>query len=277
MKKGLVVVFLFILMFTAVSILAASECRYSAKYDKDGDRIMNTKADCGTEYPYDCDDSDKDVYKECENSLWERIKNWFRSASQPRGSNLITSDSVKIIPGPGDAKDHVKRVIGEDRLPPKVHADYEVAGEDCAATICYNDQLREIYCPLDHDDCCEKYSECRIIPCDDEYCEDETPVYDDGPESDVYTDAYDDDQVTGYATYEEDTYGYESDASCMEEYHDCFDQGEAVICKGLFEDCDESFQDCTCGMRDLQDSYVEQAQPDFNTEETVECSTGTYV
>lgn len=251
MKKGLIS-FILIAVLLAAGISYAATCSYDADFDLDGDYIMNSGADCGPAYRYDCDDSDKDVFRDCGEdeetgekdsgteeqedrqqeklSWWQRFKAWLRgdSGTTPTG-NTITSITSRL------KEKIVKKKASEPACEP--------------VTICYTDDLKEIHCPLDYDECCGRYSDCRMVECDaGEECEE--PAY-----------------------AEQETYNTEE--TCSEEYHDCFDDGEAIICKGEFSRCAEAFDSCTCGTDDGAD--YEAAEPDIDSRQEVECDTGVFV
>jgi hypothetical protein len=248
MKKGLILLLIILVCFAAASLITVApgdtECEYDKEFDNDKDYIMNSDADCSDDYQYDCDDDDKDVFKECENSLWNRLVAWLKSKSeQKRQSAIITSNAVKqIIPDEDTFKTIKEKVTREKET---------IEQPECSAVICLDESFNEIYCPDDYDTCCGKFSECRIVECAQEYCVDDTPAY-------------------------EEEYTYETDDSeCQEEYNDCYDNGEAVICKGSFDACSSSFDDCTCGTSD--DTGYDQAQPDFDASAPVDCATGVFV
>ncbi len=265
MKKGLVMLVLAVASLALVVAFADSDCDYDPSFDVDGDYIMNDGADCGGDYVYDCDDGDKDVFRDCRRSLWQRLVDWLEGAGDARPSNIISGSSVKrMIPGSEEMKSHIRRVSGN-------YGEEDRSRDDCAVTICFDDDFREIYCPLEHEECCARYSDCRVVECDSEdSCEDE--------------DAYGSYEGSGEEydgeEYDSDGYVYDygnGDGSCTEEYHDCFDDGEAVICKGPFDACDETFDGCTCGTSDSMDSGIEESAPDFDASEPVDCPTGVFV
>ncbi|MBN1544704.1 hypothetical protein JW898_04535 [Candidatus Woesearchaeota archaeon] len=277
MQKKLVLIIIAIAVLLAGSVLSwaltgVSDCEYDRSFDDDDDYIMNTGADCGADYQYDCDDSDKDVFRGCDEdqaapaelkvSLFSRIIAWLqgRGAAEQgnRQNNIISSNAVRtIFPGSDEAIAHIKRMneqAGEQA------SGTQVSGQCDSVTICRNMNLREVYCPLDYDECCEKYSECRVISCDEEYCmPEETGAAVDGyPEEYHYT-------------------GLDDEEPCYEEYNDCIDKGEAVVCKGPFEACAASFEGCRCGTGEDMEEYGDQAEPDFTSDGPVDCDTGVFV
>ncbi|MFC1741804.1 hypothetical protein ACFL3V_04685 [Nanoarchaeota archaeon] len=249
MKKELALALVFIASLLLLSIFSTAEntdCDYSERYDNDKDFIMNNKADCDKDYQYDCDDFDKDVYKDCKKTVWQRITSWLKGENRIKQkmdtANTITSNAIKkMIP------EDLSKFMSTGRAKP----------EECAVTVCLNDNLKQIYCPLDYDECCGKYSSCRKIYCEDNLCD-----YD----PDSYTDSY--------TVADDDEYD-NTESSCTEEYHDCEDDGTEVICKGRFDDCDKSFSNCRCGTSDSVD--YDTATPEIDTAEEVECDTGVYV
>jgi hypothetical protein len=216
------------------------ECKYNSTFDKDGDFVMCSDAKCGFPYQYDCDDSNKDVFKDCPNSLWSRFVSWLKKAGEPRPSSILTGNAVKILPNPLIKKTSVTK-----------QGETVPAAEDCFTVICLNDKMNEIYCPFSYDECCGKYSSCRIVKCDDEYCEQP-------------------------AEYVVESYAAEDSGECTAEYNDCYDKGTAVVCKGSFDQCAASFDGCVCGTSD-QASEEGQAAPDVDTEQEVACETGVFV
>lgn len=247
MKKGLIL-FILITILLAAGISYAETCTYDAHFDLDGDYIMNSGADCGNDYQYDCDDGNKDVFKDCGNEIdaaiekqevklswWQRFKAWLRgeeSAGSPVTGNSITSIA--------------------SRLKQKISNSKASEPECNPVTICYNENLKEIHCPLDYDSCCGRYSDCRIVECDTEEASEDTGI----------TSA--DNKGTGSTIQ-----------GCAEEYNACYDNGEAIICKGDFGRCDEAFDNCTCGTGSSTD--YETAEPDIDTSQEVECDTGVFV
>jgi hypothetical protein len=246
MKKLVLFIILSCLLATGIS---AETCDYDEEYDDDGDYVMNKQADCSSSYQYDCDDSNKDTYKDCENSLWKRIKAFFtRGKDKVKDSTKITSKITSSA---------IKKIV-PDTLPliGKTSAEEKAIEAECYATICLDNNLKDVYCPLDYEDCCEKFSSCKVVYCAEEFCEQE--------EYDTYEDTS---TSTTSAT---------SSNSCSAEYHDCYDDGEAVLCKGDFDQCDDAFDDCTCGTGDNVADYA-QAKPDIDSSQAVECSTGVFV
>jgi hypothetical protein len=248
-RYALLSIVLAFIILSSASLYAASSqekitgkttatCRYDSTCDKDGDYVMNRDAQCGDSYNYDCDDSDKDIFKECPNSLWSRLVGWVRKVGETRPNSIITGSAVKILP------------LTPIKIPSRSDAAVEEfpAPEDCFTVICLNKRMDEVYCPLSYDECCGKYTGCRIVKCDEEYCEQP----------------------------EEDVPAAEENGACTEDYNDCYDNGVAVVCKGSFEQCSESFNGCVCGSSDGS-AGEGQAAPDVDTEQEIECETGVFV
>jgi hypothetical protein len=243
MKKRLIIVTIILTVLLATSILSHHEdCEYDPGFDKDNDYIMNKHADCGHDYQHDCDDNNKDIFKDCRHSFWSRLFGFFTGAKDGH-SNRISGNTVKTS-----------------------------IQEDCAVTICMNKDLEEIYCPLSYQECSDSYSDCRIVECDEDYCEVEEDCEVEETKSETYYESDDDTTYYDETEYESATY----DDSCDYEYHDCYDNNEAVICKGDFELCAESFEDCTCGTED-DVSHDDQAKPDEEITGNIECDTGVFV
>ncbi|MBU2560845.1 MAG: hypothetical protein KKD17_00985 [Nanoarchaeota archaeon] len=275
MQKKLVLILIAIAVLLAGSVLSQavadiSDCDYDKSFDKDNDYIMNKDADCGPDYQYDCDDSDKDVFKGCDktkiapnDSLFSRIISWLKGGRLSEQSNIISSNAVRtMIPGSEEAIAHIRRVNEQaKRQVPEAQPDSQ-----CSVTVCRNKDLQEVYCPLPYDECCAKYSDCRVISCEEEYCVQDQGV--DAADEDTSSETY----------YDAGSYDYDDEEPCYEEYNDCMDNGEAVVCKGTFEACSESFQSCRCGSGEDLESYGEQAaEPDFTTDAPVDCDTGVFV
>ena len=235
MKKGILLSILIITIVTS-AVYAASSCEYDEAFDLDGDYIMSELADCGDEYQYDCDDTDKDVYKDCTDSLWKRFISWIKGENKS-SSSLIAGNSVTSII-PQKLSDIKARIKNKNQV------------TDCEpVTICYDNDAKEIYCPLDYNDCCDSYSDCRIVEC--------------GMEKKEYN--------------SEDDYTYTHDEEfCTEEYHNCYDADENIICKGDFERCAEAFDSCTCGT-DNDTDQVEETAPEIDSSQTVECDTNVFI
>lgn len=258
MKRGVMIIMLLVLSALAAALVSATEfreCAYDEDYDLDGDYIMNKDADCGSSYQYDCDDSNKDIYKDCAKPFWTRLIEWLKGEDNQvkqkiENANLITGNTIKkIVP------QQLPKIISASDEEEEAGSEESGSGSvssspSCSVNICYNSNMKEIYCPLDYSDCCEKYSNCRTVYCEDDSCVQEEEI--------VYTSA------------DEDT------EECDEEYHDCYDNGEAVVCKGDFTSCAMSFDNCVCGTSG-SGSIGEQLQPDIDASEDVNCSTGVYV
>ena len=233
MKRGLTIALTILISLLAMSIFSNAEvedCEYDPKFDNDKDFIMSNGADCGQDYEYDCDDNDKDLFKDCRSSLWSRIVAFFKGDKGQK--DRISGNTVKTSIEKSD---------------------------DCAAVICEKDS-NKVYCPESYTVCMKRYSECRIIECDEDYLEEE-------PEEDYY-------RYEESGTYYDDEEFPGDDSSCNYEYHDCYDNGEAILCKGSFDACDSSFDDCACG---TNDEIEDQAVPDTVTEADFDCETGVFV
>ncbi|MBW2996859.1 hypothetical protein KY349_00800 [Candidatus Woesearchaeota archaeon] len=232
MKKGLIFILIFAILVAAVS---AADCRYDPRYDFDNDKVMSDDADCGDDYEYDCDDNDKDSSEDCENSLWKRFVSWFKGENR-KPSRFISGSSVKKLANPIST---IKEKVSREKETTETQT-------DCAVTICLNANLKEIYCPLDYDDCCAAYSGCRVIECDseEEFCE-------------------------------ETEEAEESTDICDKGYHDCVDDGEEIICKGSFKACKDAFDECACGTEDEVEG--DQLAPEIDTSQEIDCDTGVFI
>ncbi len=139
MRKVVIISSLFLLLLVVLSIASLAKeafCKYDADFDKDKDYVMNKDADCGADYQYDCDDSDKDEFKGC-GSLWNRLVNFFFGDDDNTIGNVV------------------KNVVKGEVKP-------------CAANICMTAKKAEVYCPDNLDECKRKYSSCRVIECEKE-------------------------------------------------------------------------------------------------------------
>jgi hypothetical protein len=129
-----------------------------------------------------------------------------------------------------------------------------LADDSCSAVICMKGS-EEVYCPQDISSCDAKYDDCRVIE-----CEKEQPASKAKPKSASKT--------SSAASSEEDV--------CTAEYNDCYDDGEAIVCKGGYEQCCAAFDNCRCGT--TEDTTGEgQAKPDIDSEQAVACDTGVFV
>jgi len=137
-RSGNIVIIMLFVLVLSVLVFAKTGCKYDPKFDKDKDYIMNDAASCGSDYAYDCDDNDKDVYKGCHSWLWQKILDLF---SKKTDSTKISGTAVAAV----SKTDETEKV--------------------CAANICTKSNT-EIYCTEDIDSCKEKYGECRIVKCD---------------------------------------------------------------------------------------------------------------
>ena len=123
----------------------------------------------------------------------------------------------------------------------------------CSAVICTKDS-KEVFCPQDLASCDKKYDDCRVIECE------KAPA----PAARPRTAS----QKTLSSAPEEEV--------CTAEYNDCYDNGEAIVCKGDYEQCCSSFENCRCGTNE-DTAGEDQAKPDINSEQEVACDTGVFV
>jgi hypothetical protein len=136
----------------------------------------------------------------------------------------------------------------------------------CSATICIK-KTYEVYCPESYAECAAKYKDCRKISCDAQ--DTESPTTETETNTEDNAEANVEDIIPDYV----DTSGQ---GVCTEEYNDCYDRGTPVICKGNYDQCCASFDNCVCGTGDTADTS-EQAKPDIDTTDSVECTTAVYV
>jgi hypothetical protein len=236
---------------------AAKECKYNSKFDKDKDYVMNSLANCSSAYEYDCDDSNKDTYKDCEKSVWQRIIDFFKGANSKAKASVVNSKNV-ITGNP------IQKLLPP--IPALTQKKFDP--NNCSATICLNDQFTEIYCPLPYAECCAKYTECRVVACDAALCEADEEDEDEDEAEYPY-----DAEESG--SEDADEGNFPDSGTCTEEYNDCYDNSVAVTCKGSFEDCSASFERCKCGTSETE--MAEQATPDMTIDGSEECGTGVYV
>jgi hypothetical protein len=68
---------------------------------------------------------------------------------------------------------------------------------------------------------------------------------------------------------------YPQDEQCTAEYNDCYDDGEAIVCKGDYDQCCASFDNCVCGTS--EDANGEAATPELDSEQSEPCDTGVFI
>ncbi len=269
MKKEIVLISVFLVLILTISFASSAlkstiKCDYDEEFDSDEDFIMSDGANCPKGYQYDCDDSNKDIFKDCKTSIWSRMIAWLKGTSE-RQTNVITGNVISnMIPDAKSAKNHIDRVM-KGNAPSQVDEVVDQNTEDCTPiTICMED-FKEVFCPLSYDECDYTYDGCRVIECADAFCEnrniDEYYAYEDEEYHEEYSYEYSDDDKEG----------------CTEEYNNCFDGDEEVICKGSFGACSRSFDSCTCGTEDDTSYESDQLQPDIDSHNTIECDTGVYI
>jgi hypothetical protein len=174
--------------------------------------------------------------------------------SQNNTNNLISGNLIS------------NKIVKPVNVEPVKKADMIDTAKSCSAVICVNKKMNEILCSLSYDECCSKYSGCRIVKCEEETCENE--------DSKEEVDENEDSQEVDEEKFIEDS--ETTDDACPYEYHDCRDGYEEIICKGDFESCSDSFDYCSCGTGG--DAEVEEtAVPDVDSSQAVDCPSSVFV